>query len=314
MRTYRNAVAMSVAAALLLAASQVALAKKKDHDTWTLDIQFVVGIENYNDPAAVERFIDGQIRRAEALYDDKPGLKIRKTVVRKTSAGGKSLASMRFDSAHEYAVFMDANFDTMAKTRRDGFLQVLIVDQICIGWDKDKDTKVKTRHCSIGGRATFPHWVTPFQRKHGIIMLYPDGRDHVLAHELGHFFSLKHTFEPYVNLDPSLNCNREYDPKGEAGKCASCTRGRSGASCSGAANVMDYCQTSSSVFLNSCQQRRAAKQRKKYMKPDGGTDFFQMKGTRGAKICKDDDDCDDGERCDKGLVAGIGRNTCKPKK
>ena len=114
-------------------------------------------------------------------------------------------------------------------------------------------------------------------------MLYPDGRDHVLAHELGHFFSLRHTFEAYVNINPSLNCNRDYDPKGEAGKCASCASGRKGATCSGAANVMDYCTTSSSVFLNSCQQRRAAKQRKKYMTHDGGTDFFQMKGTRGEK-------------------------------
>ncbi len=133
MRTFRNAVAVSLAFALMGATYQVAQAKKKDHDTWTLDIQFVVGIENYSDPAAVERFIDGQIQRAEALYKDEPALKIRKTVVRKTSAGGLSLSNLRFDTAHQYARFMDDHFDTMAKTRKDGFLQILIVDQVCIG-------------------------------------------------------------------------------------------------------------------------------------------------------------------------------------
>jgi Cys-rich repeat protein len=77
---------------------------------------------------------------------------------------------------------------------------------------------------------------------------------------------------------------------------------------------MDYCSTSADVILNECQQRRAANQRKKYMTPKGETDYYQMKGTRGEAICKQDSDCDDGEYCDKGVVAGIGRNQCKEKK
>src|SRR5690606_34301759 len=139
-------------------------AKKKDaFSTWDLNVQFVVGVEKYGakEKAAIDTWIAGLVARSEQLYSKKPSLKINATIVRKTHAGGKKLSRLLFDSGSEYGKFMDANFDTVATSKTQGYLQVLVAEELCVGWDKDPKTKKKVRHC-IGGRATFPHWVTPF--------------------------------------------------------------------------------------------------------------------------------------------------------
>ncbi len=287
-----------------------ATANKNDIDTWNLNVHFVVGVEDYNGDAKteVDTWIADQVQRAESLYSSKPSLDIHETIERKTRAGGRTLARMEFDTDAEYNKFMDENFDHVAKTKTSGWFTVLVVNDICIGWDKTANGG-KERHC-IGGRAKFPHWVTPFSRKFGIILGYPDPRNHLLSHELGHVLALKHSFEPYVNVNPSLNCNKDYRPQWDAGHCASCKSGADmeADTCSGSSNLMDYCDSGNRVYLNRCQKDRAAGQRKKYMTGDGKTNYFKIKGALGEPVCKQDQDCPGGY-CDTGTVT-VGRNQC----
>ena len=155
--------------------------------------------------------------------------------------------------------------------------------------------------------------MNPVTRKHGIMLLAERGRIEVLAHEFGHYLSLKHTFEPYINLDGDLNCNQRFTPKGSDVRCNSCmgTVNSSGTSCSGPYNVMDYCNGDvDDADLNFCQQSRANNQKQRYMTNDGRTNYAKMKGRLGEPYCTSDSDCLDDEYCNTGVLT-IGRNVCK---
>jgi hypothetical protein len=119
-----------------------------------------------------------------------------------------------------------------------------------------------------------------------------------------------------------LQCNKPYKPKGRPkGECNSCPEGNIvydsdgyPSSCNARSNLMDYCTSNiGQEYLSPCQEERAANQRKTYMTSDGKTNYFKLKGLVGEAVCKDDDDCDDGRYCAKG-VATLGRNQCKPLK
>ncbi len=168
------------------------------------------------------------------------------------------------------------------------------------------------------GRATFSHWVSPFTRKRGILLATCESDDFLLAHELGHFFSIKHTFEPYVNFDPFSvsNCNKQF---GNRIKCNSCQGqalpGTDGSlrSCNGTSNVMDYCSSATgSEVLNACQLKRASRQRASYQTSDGSTNYQAMAGLRGEGSCKVDSECNVDEFCTAGVL-DLTRNVCKAK-
>jgi len=142
---------------------------------------------------------------------------------------------------------------------------------------------------------------------------------YLFAHEIGHFFSLKHTFEPYVNLNPFSvsNCNKDF---GNYIKCNSCqgqpkptTEGEL-RWCEGTSNVMDYCSSlAGDEVLNACQLGRAAKERERYQTNDGKTNYQVMAGLRGEGACKADSECQDDEFCTAGIL-NLARDICKPKK
>ena len=162
------------------------LAKKSKHNVWNVKIHFTVGVDNYSGDkkAKINNWIATQVKEAERLFSAKPKLKIKTKIIRKTKVGNRNLSSLHFEDVKEYVRFMDKYFDNVARTKTSGYLQVLIVDNICIGWEINESTGKREPRC-IGGRATFPHWVSPFNRKHGITINYPDDRDWLLAHELG---------------------------------------------------------------------------------------------------------------------------------
>jgi Metallo-peptidase family M12/Dickkopf N-terminal cysteine-rich region len=285
-------------------------AAKQDFADWKLDVQFVNASK-----AKSEQEIDDKIKawvaEAERVYQRRPRLQIAYTVVRQTQKAGQDLSQMIFESNAAYARFMDQNLDNVAVTKTEGHLTVLITDALCIG----TDNKTKKPIC-WGGYGHFPHWVNPFSSKRGITLV-SNKDEYTFAHELGHVFGLKHTFEPYIGFN--AQCNDDYRPKGKpGGMCNSCANGRvlydadaNPDQCEGPANIMDYCtSTKNNEFLNTCQEQRAANQRYTYMTDDGKTNYFRLKGLAGEAICDADPDCEDGRYCDTGTV-GVGRNQCK---
>ena len=231
--------------------------KKKQYNKFTLRVRFnfAKGVKGTNaeKKATVERWI----RVAERCYRDKPNLKISPEW--RWSVASVP-ANLSFKNSRELRKFMDDSFDNLVGDKRTkGCLQVLIVDSVI----KTKENK------SLNGSAFFPHCVTPFARKHGIIMDYGALKS-TFAHELGHVFSLKHTFGSYVGT--KRNCNRGY-PKGK--------NGQGGTRSGNRINLMDYDRKdSNTVFLNDCQCKRAAKQRRLYMTRDGDTNYRKLRGLR----------------------------------
>jgi len=272
------------ATAFLATTSADAGKKKKKVETWNLNIKFVIGTDTWNtQKSALKAFIAEQVQIAEKIFADKPRLKIKYILERKTKLGSQPTNRPTFAKEKEYRKWMDKYVDNVAKSKTDGYITVLVVDQFCFKNKKKKARKTGEKYKCPGGKAWFPHWVTPFTRKHGIVVVAGNDK-HTLAHELGHIFGLKHTFASYVNVDKKLNCNKDYKPKGKKdGRCRSCKGKRSGsgdkATCSGTANFMDYCFTSKQ-YINTCQKRRAANQRRKYMTKKGKTNYKKLTGNK----------------------------------
>lgn len=290
-----------------------------------VNVHFHINTErhSYNDIVA---WLRTNVQTAESLYSNAPALDIRPTFIEenhprikvRTNREGRKYSYLGFDNAADLERFMDDNFDNQARTRTEGHLTVLVVDEVVQNEAKGK---------GLCGRADFPHWVNPFNRKNGIIMATCDAvayksddfvTKYLFAHEIGHFFSLKHTFEPYVNLNPLSvsNCNKDF---GNFVKCNSCRgqplpndKGELRA-CDGTSNVMDYCDSKvGREVLNACQLKRAARQRARYQTKDGKTDYQAMAGLRGEGACEADSQCQAGEFCTAG-IPNLARNICKPK-
>ncbi len=291
---------------------------------------FGITVKFYNasttkDNATLEREnIIPWIAEAEKQYSTNPRLKINYTIEKKTTLNGRSLSSLSFNSMAEFGRFMDDNFDNVARTKTEGHLTFLVGDSMCF------DNFLGKQKC-WGGWANFPHDVNPFDRKKGI-WLSSGGDKYLLTHEMGHLFSLKHTFEPYVGLN--LQCNKEFGRKNlfnpSISHCNSCkgavrvrTDSRDGSQyyvCeNGVSNVMDYCtavvsdgEKSGTEDLNLCQQERTANQRRQYMTKDGLVNYRKLAGLRGEGDCSADSECNSGEFCTAGIL-DLSRNVCKEK-
>lgn len=295
--------------------SEQDMGSKPDPSIWEVNLLVTIGATEYDGgPKAKDDFecwLEEGLQRTELLFGDSPRLKIRLRTQRESRVDGVDLSNFVMETDTEYTDYMDHNFDIMAKSKTEGYYQLLVSNSICIGYDSDG-----SRHC-IGGRAKFPHSVSPLTRKHGIIVEYPDDRDHVLAHEFGHYLGLIHTFQRTSAFSTALRCNYEYlDENVSNLKCASCRNGiinSTDETCSGDYNVMDYCDGDNDrAYLNQCQKDRAASQRDAYLTNGGQTNYFKMKGRQGEPYCDEDGDCLSDEYCNKG-IASIGRNVCKSK-
>ena len=295
-------------------------------DTFDLNIRFVNGTKNTSNSDLERNLIIPWVEEAERQYSTKPSLKVSYTIDRQTMAGGRDLSDLNFDSRADFNKFMDENFDNYARTETDGHLTVLVGDTLT--W-----TDLLGKKQKWGGYSNFPHDVNPFDRKKGV-WLSVTAPKFDLAHELGHVFSLKHTFEPYIGLNKQ--CNEGFGNKNifapELGHCNSC-EGRiakapwddSAYICEGGvSNIMDYCLSlmadASEGFtvigtetLNVCQQERAADQRRQYMTDDGKVNYIKLAGLRGEGACESDADCHDNEYCTAGVL-DLKRNVCKEKK
>jgi len=312
-RIISRALFLSLALAATLSAGQARAADFK------LNMEFHIATKRYTFEQ-LKAWMEQSVKQAEALYNDTPSLVITPTFVDEHNAAIKTKSdakgaytSLVFDDGHALTKFMDANFDNQARTKTDGHFTVLVVDDATF-----TNQDIKGRLC---GQSTFPHSVVPFSRKTGILLSacvgYPSS-NYLLAHEFGHFVGLKHTFEPYINLNPlsKANCNK---PFGTKLKCNSCqgvitTKGDGAPGvCSGASNVMDYCDAQNGVeTLNACQLERASRQRSRYQTSDGSTDYQAMAGSRGEGACEKDADCEADEWCTTGVL-NTARNICKTK-
>jgi len=225
---------------------------KKDFDTFNLNICFSSASVKKS-KTDVEAKISAWAKEAERLFDDKPALKIKTEIIHNVKGVA---ADIKFASDKDLKKYMDDEFDNIVgKDKTEGALQVLVVDSISVGSG------------GIGGESFFPHCVAPFGSKRGII-LDVDKLSSSLAHELGHTFSLKHTWDSYVGFKD--NCNKDF-PKGEAGKGGT----RNGLKI----NLMDYERTENDTnVLNECQRDRSAHQRRIYMTNDGETNYRKLKG------------------------------------
>ena len=296
---------------------------KDEFKTFDLQLLFVNGTKNISNSDLEQDRIISWVEEAQRQYSVDPKLKISYTIERKTKAAGRDLSDLHFDGRTEYNKFMDEHFDNYARTETEGHLTILVGDRLC--WKN-----LSGKEQCWGGYANFPHDVNPFDRKKGI-WLKSSADKYTLTHELGHFFSLKHTFEPYVGFN--LPCNKDFANKNifnpELGHCNSCKgkivpNGDSFVCQDGVANVMDYCSSvvadgagnytvAGSETLNVCQQERAANQRSQYLTKDGKVDYIALAGLRGEGACESDAECKDDEFCTAGVL-DLTRNVCKAKK
>jgi Dickkopf N-terminal cysteine-rich region len=308
---------------------------KPEFDEFKLNVVFINATASTSNADLERNAIIPWVQEAEKQYGTKPRLKITYTVEEKRKLDGKPLADLEFDGMSDFGKFMDDHFDNYARSETDGHLTVLVGNTLC--WNN----VLGKRKC-WGGWSNFPHDVNPLGRKKGIWL--SESKDkYVLAHELGHFFSLKHTFEPYVGLN--LPCNKEFSNKNifnpDIGHCNSCTgkitvqeggTGKEYYICEGGvSNVMDYCSSivvdrkgnsvldssgnwkSGPETLNVCQQERSANQRQQYLTADGKVNYVELAGLRGEGQCSQDSQCKANEFCTTGVL-DLTRNVCKEKK
>ncbi|HIA02063.1 MAG TPA: hypothetical protein EYN66_09160, partial [Myxococcales bacterium] len=315
-----SAIGMAAALGLVLYFSSSVLAARKTPEVFNLNIHFVIAPKHKDNQKKFSKFIQRSVAAAEKYYSAAPRLKIKATTRVKRKVGGRDLSNLEFADNADLASFMDTHFDHVAVTKKSGHMTVLLTEGLYF-----KDTQSRA-----GGSAYFPQWMIWGERYHGIVLVLPKKQANrksamILAHELGHVFGLKHSFDAYMNLDPRLNCNKKYRPLGNSGKCATCTgkvvvakfkdkagKRRTRRYCEkGKSNIMDYCKASK-YYLNRCQRRRSALQRASYMFADGRTNYAKLKGVLGKPNCRKDRDCKKGRYCYKGIEA-VGRNECRKK-
>lgn len=237
-------------------------------NTWNVKMRFTIA--GPNDPT-LEAWLLDEIKETEKLYSTDPALKITPEFKYATRKGGKDLWNLRFADNKERKRWMDKHFDHVATSKTTGYFQVLVVNSLTIGTG------------TPSGVASFPHSVKVFGRKTGLIMQMPGtpersacmGNHHMnLAHEMGHNFGLKHTFDTYRI---GGRCNKDYVKNQRTTRRAD-----------GKWNVMDYFNRIPGdangcwpeVYLNKCQQDRAARRRKDWMTTKGKVNYRELKGKR----------------------------------
>gem|GEM_PF-2786668 len=256
------------------------------NNVWEINVKFVIAGKGRSkkEQDALQAWLKNEARQAEKLYTSSPALVIDESFTYVDSRGGKSLKHIKFRSGKAFHKYMDDHFDIVAQSKTSGYMNVLVTESLTV------DKRVfgfKTKTSTPGGKATFPHSVDPFGRKHGPAIVIPRdlpiegdsnkacGRNYksTFAHELGHIFGLKHSFEPYV----MGRCNKGYKKwdKGKGGTLKS----------DGTINLMDYERREANgcpreTYLNDCQNKRAARKRKQWMTRDGKVKYKRVRGAR----------------------------------
>ena len=268
-----------------------------------LNVTFTIGVEGYSGSKKtyVDDWMEIVIDMAEAKFNTAPRLIINETFTEPSMIGDRPLGRLEFENRVELDLFMDEYFDVFLRSQTDGDFHVLVVDEICVGYEDDNTT----RSCATGGNASLPKWMSLLTRRRGIIVRYKNSTN-TLAHEFGHLFSLIHTFDPDVHIDGNMRCNSAFT----SDACSSCINGELNEDetiCFGEVNIMDYCKPEDqySYYINQCQVDRAVKQREKYMTSSGEVDYFKLKGDFGTPACTKDTECETAEYCHKGF-SGFG--------
>lgn len=226
-----------------------------------LNVRFVIAHSKGDFPdAEVEQWIDERLLIAEQQFAMKPRLKFANVSYFRTT---KAPLTKEFNKGFDYQKFMNKNYDNKSKLITKGEVLFLVVDR----WKVSSKAFKKREMKGLCGKAFFPAY--PGWKKHAIL-LQKDCLPYVFTHELGHVFGLRHTFDKGL-------CTKKYE-KGEKGKSSTYDNGRM--------NIMDYLTNLDTpqvdrlndLFLNDCQERRAALARRGYMTVGGKTNYLKLKG------------------------------------
>ncbi len=228
-----------------------------------LKTHFIICYDKASFPDAdVKKWIERRLKLAEKIFSMKPALKMSYSFERHKN--GNKMLNKRFTKGASYNRFMNKHFDNMSK----GIIKGKLVFLVAEGWAVSNKTFKKGEMINLCGKALFPLY--PGWKKHAIYLSRNCGTD-TFAHELGHVFSLRHTFEK------GGLCCADYK-KGEKGKSSTYKNGKM--------NLMDYKTNLTSTeetivrreSLNKCQRRAAALGRRRYMLITGHTNYLKLKG------------------------------------
>ncbi len=220
----------------------------------TLHLQFIVPYSEEEWPIeALESWIVPRVQLAEQMFNHRPALKLTYEILRQTERGDLDLQTLVFRSNNHFHRYMKRHFPIVAQDSTKGFLPIIISEKFQI-------LRPKKRLC---GKSFLPTRVKPFARRHGIALKKYCAVS-ILAHELGHVFGLKHTYEHILFRPP---CNKGYR-KGKKGKRDTANYEQR------TINLMDLPIGGFQTFLNECQKKIAAKERQRYVYGSGNLNYY----------------------------------------
>lgn len=215
-----------------------------NNSIFNLHLKFIIPFSESAWPdSAVQAWIEPRIEFAEEVYSQSPALQLSFEVERLTQKGGVDLQALVFRSNRHFHKFMKKQFPIVAYDSISGYYPILVTEKFQV-------IRPQKRLC---GKTFLPKKSFLFKKRHGMALKRYCASS-VFAHEFGHIFHLKHTYQKGA----SAGCNKGFK-KGKKGKRATADYENR------TFNLMDSPIDGFKGILNSCQEEIAKKAREKYL-------------------------------------------------